>query len=207
MTHAARTILLLLLALPLLASCASAGVDMEEPDRVLGKEDGVRVDAQFVASSWAQGSSISVIYEIENSRTASIAFAPLNPEASYESEDGVFTITVGSEVPGNRLVPRLVEIKPGERVKFTGGARLLVPVARDIQRSTPREIRLKLVYLGVVEPFRELVGISEVAVDDPALADRLFPLWIEHAGTVVTNGSPIRWGARSASADAEDRRF
>jgi hypothetical protein len=204
-TTAFRTTVLTLLATLLLASCASSGVDMEEPNRVLGKEDDVRVDAQFVAAAFAQGGNVSVIYEIENLRTAPIAFASLNLEIAYESETGTFTATVGSEVPGNELIPRLIEIKPGERVRLTGGGRLIVPVSRETHASTPREIRLKLVYLNDVEPFRELIGISEVAVRDRALADKLFPAWIEHTATVTTNASPIRWGARSSGADAEER--
>jgi hypothetical protein len=202
---AVRKILLALPAVLLLASCASSGVDMEEPNRVLGKEDDVRVDAQFVASSYAQGGNVSIVYEIENLRKAPIAFASLGPELSYESETGTFTATVGSEVPGNQFVPRLVEIKPGERAKFTGGGRLVVPVARDLPISVPQEIRLRLVYLNDVEPFRELIGIPEVAVADRALADRLFPLWIQHSAAVTTNASPIRWGGRSSTAGAEER--
>ncbi|MFA6955390.1 MAG: hypothetical protein WC538_05910 [Thermoanaerobaculia bacterium] len=204
MTIAVRTISLLLLSTLLLASCASSGVDMEEPERVLGKEDDVRVDAQFVAQSFAQGSNVSVIYEIENLRTASIAFANLTPDTSYESETGTFTVTVGSEVPGNEMVPRLVEIRPGERAKFTAGSRLVVPVSREGHMSPPREIRLKLVYLNSVEPFRDLVGIPSVAVQDKVLADRLFPLWIEHTGTVTTNAAPIVWGARASAAEGAD---
>lgn len=200
-----RLILPLLFAALSLLSCASGGVDMEEPERVLGREDDIRVDAQFMAASYVQGGNVSILYEIENLRTTSIAFASLDPELSYENETGTFTATVGSEVPGNELVPRLVEIKPGERAKFTGGARLLIPVSRELPAALPREIRLRLVYLGDIEPFRELIGIPEVAVRDRALADRLFPLWIQHSSTVTTNSAPIRWGARSPAGDAEQR--
>jgi hypothetical protein len=203
-TIAVRTIPLLLLSALLLTSCATRGVDMGEPERVLGKEDDVRVDAQFVAQSYSQGSNVSILYEIENLRAASIAFANLNPEMSYETETGIFTVTVGSEVPGNQMLPRLIEIKPGERVKLTAGSRLIVPVSREGQFAPPREIRLKLVYLNSVEPFRELIGIPEVAVQNKALADRLFPVWIEHTGTVTTNTAPIIWGARSSAADGAD---
>ncbi|MGK2859460.1 MAG: hypothetical protein ACSLFQ_19845 [Thermoanaerobaculia bacterium] len=205
MRTTSRLILPVLFSALSLVSCASGGVDMEEPERVLGREDDVRVDAQFTASSYVQGGNVSILYEIENLRATSIAFASLAPEMSYENETGTFTATVGSEVPGNELVPRLVEIKPGERAKFTGGARLVVPVSRELPAAFPREIRLRLVYLGDVEPFRELIGIPEVAVRDRALADRLFPLWIEHSSTVTTNAAPIRWGARSASSGADQR--
>ena len=205
MKTTARLIPLVLVSALLLGACASGGVDMREPDRVLGREDDVRVDAQFGAPSYSQGGSVSILYEIENLRTTPIAFANLGPELSYESETGTFTATVGSEVPGNQLVPRLVEIKPGERVSFSGGARMVVPVSRELPASVPREIRLRLVYLSDVEPFRELIGIPEVAVRDRAHADRQFPRWIKHNATDTTNSAPIRWGARSASADAEER--
>ena len=206
-----RLLPLVLLNALLLVSCASSGgVDMEEPARVLGKEDGVRIDAQFVAASYVQGGQVSIVYEIENLRQTPIAFANINPEISYETETGMFTITVGSEVPGNEMVPRLTEIKPGERLSFSEGGRLVVPVAKDLQVMTPNAIRLKLVYLGEVEPFRALIGIPEVALRDRTLADKLFPLWIEHAGTVVTNAAPIRWGGNRSRAGAEEsspRRF
>lgn len=208
MRTTARPIPFVLLFSLLFVSCASAGVDMQEPDRVLGREDDVRVDAQFIATAYSQGGNVSILYEIENLRTTSIAFANLGPELSYENETGTFTATVGSEVPGNELVPRLVEIKPGERVKFTSGARIIVPVGRDLPVAAPREIRLKLVYLGDIEPFRELIGIPEVAVRDSELADRLFPLWIQHTSTVTTNAAPIRWGAAKSSSGADEtRRF
>lgn len=206
MRTTARTVPLVLLCTLLLVSCASSGVDMQEPDRVLGREDDVRVDAQFFATAYSQGGSVSIVYEIENLRTTSIAFAALNPELSYENETGTFTATVGSEVPGNELVPRLVEIKPGERAKFNGGARLIVPVSRGGPGGAPREIRLKLVYLGDIEPFRELIGIPETAVRDRELADRLFPVWIQHSMTVTTNSAPIRWGAAKSSGGADEIR-
>lgn len=209
MTNAVRSIALLLFSALLFTSCASTGVDMEEPARVLGREDDVRVDAQFSARSYAQGSNVSVVYEIENLRPTPIAFASLIPETSYEPETGVFTVTVGSEVPGNELIPRLIEIKPGERVTFTAGTRLIVLGSREGFGRPPHEIRLKLVYLNDSEPFRELIGIPETAIQDKALADRLFPLWIAHTGTVTTNAAPIVWGARSSSTDgaASNRQF
>ncbi len=197
-----RPFRLLILAAPfVIASCASTGVDMEQASRVTGKDNDVRVDAQFTATEYKQGSTIGIVYEVENMRDESIAIAELTPELSYDEETTAFTVVAGSEVPGNEMVPRLIEIKPGARMKFTAGTRLILPATRELRRVAPTEVRLKVVYLQNVEPFRKLIGIGAVAIHDRTLADQLFPLWIENSGTVTTNGAPIRWGGTVSSMD------
>jgi hypothetical protein len=190
-----------------LSGCASGGVDMDEKSRVLGVENGVRVDAQFFGMTGSgRSATISVVYEIENQRPAPIAFADMVPVSSYDSESGTFAVIVGSEVPGSELLPRLIEIKPGERVSLSASARLVVDlIDSQVGGRPPRDIRLKVVYLEDVEPFRELIGIPEVAVRDPRRADELFMPWMEKTRSVTTNA--VSLGAGSLRNGTPDRRI
>ena len=176
--------LALVAAASLTTSCATADAGRDEPRRVVGTSTDVRVDAQLVA----RGSQVHIRYQIENRRSRAIAIAEVQPEVSYDGS-GVITVRVGSEIPGDSHLPRLVEIKPGERRSFVAGA----SVGRFTQpRSSAREMRLKVVFLNAVDPFSELVGIAGRTVDDPQLAAQLFDPWLEHHDVVTTNSVPLR---------------
>ena len=192
-------------AVLLLTGCASTqAVDMDEPRRVVGVENGVRVDAQISEDHLSPGVRVPLTWEITNQRSTSIAVADLVPETSFDSEANVFTVTLGSEVPGNELLPRLVEIGPGQKKTFSGtaGIRFVMPPRPlDPLRPLPSPgLRLRVNFLGDVEPFRQLVGLPENALADPKLADALFPLWLEANEVVYTNAVPMRWGARRTDA-------
>jgi hypothetical protein len=194
-----------------LAGCASTAVDMAEPRRIVGTENSVRVDAQVSADQVAPGSYIPITYEITNQRETAIAVAELLPETTYDPDAHMFTVSIGSEVPGNELLPRLVTIAPGEKKTFSAMARVIyvrTPRQTDSQLgSEPAGLRLKLNFLSDTEPFRELIGIKEVAVADAKLADALFPLWLERNEVVYTNAIPMRWAARTRDfGDASERR-
>jgi hypothetical protein len=181
----------------LAAGCSSNAVDMDEPRRIVGTENAIRVDAQVIGDSARPGGLIPVTYEITNQRATSIAVADIIAETSWDAETNTITVNVGSEVPGNELLPRLIEIGPGEKKTFTASARLrnLVPMrAGDpVQPLPPAEFRLKVNFLGDTTPFRRLIGIQERAVADAKLADELFPLWLERHEVVYTNSIPMRW--------------
>ena len=176
--------------------CATTAVDMNEPRRLVGTENAVRVDAQVSGDEVRAGTQIPITYEITNQRSTPIAVADIIPETSYDPDTHTVTVTIGSEVPGNELLPRLVEIAPGERRTFQVGARLS-PIVLGLRaqptRIPPVGFRLKVNFLSEVEPFRQLIGIPERAVADSRLADQLFPLWVERNEAVYTNAVPMRW--------------
>jgi hypothetical protein len=177
-----------------LSACATASVDLDEPRRIIGTESDVRVDAQVFAEKVGTGSSVRVVWEIENQRRDPIAVAELVPAVTYEATERTIIVNVGSEVPGNQLLPRLIKIAPGERKTFEGLANVGIrtpppgPFA-----NTPRYLQLKLSFLSNVGPFEWLVGIRENAVGDPEKADELFTAWVESNETVRTNAIPIEW--------------
>lgn len=195
----------------LLGGCASTAVDMAEPRRIVGTENSVRVDAQVTGDHVAPGSYIPITYEITNQREAAIAVAEILPETSYDPDAHMFTVSIGSEVPGNELLPRLVTIAPGEKKSFSALARVVyirTPRQADSQLGAEAAgFRLKVNFLSDTEPFRELIGIKEVAVANQKLADALFPLWLERNEVVYTNAVPMRWAARSRDfGDVPERR-
>lgn len=184
---------------------------MAEPRRIVGTESSVRLDAQVSADDVAPGAQIPIKYEITNQRANPIAVAELLPEMSYDPESHTFTVSIGAEVPGNVMLPRLVLIEPGEKKSFSTSARVVHALPRRSAGQfelPPAAFRLKLNFLGDTEPFRALIGIKEVAVADAQLADVLFPLWLERNEVVYTNTIPMRWVARARSefADPPERR-
>lgn len=186
---AALTIVLL----PLLG-CASATVDKTEPRRVVGSEENVRIDAQVFADRIAANQTIGITYEVHNQRSEAIAIADLLPATSYEPETRTLTVVLGAEVPGNEFLPRLNRIASGERKGFNVGARMPpMPASSETLYAVPRYLRIRVYFLGHVEPFETLVGIPERAIKDHELADELFPKWVENSESVVTNAIPIQW--------------
>lgn len=187
----------------LLAACATGGsgdsrVDMNELRRVVGTERDVRIDAEITAEAIRPGGSVPMTWTITNDRATAIAIADLVAETSWDGEAHLFTVSIGSEVPGNELLPRLIEIAPGGQKTFNGVARLTFAGARRAFDPLQAGLRLKLNFLGDVEPFRQLVGLKENALADAKLADTLFPLWLERNEVVYTNSVPMRWETRPA---------
>jgi hypothetical protein len=187
---------LAVLAVFVAAGCASTpSVDLEEPRRVVGTEERVRIDAQIFGDVLSQTSSIRMTYDITNERATPIAVADLIPEAAYDPETQTVTVTIGSEVPGAQLLPRLVSIGPGEKKNFSAVARVTILMGSAATPLTrfPNALRLKVNFLNDTEPFRQLIGIQERAVMSPTLADELFPKWLEKNETLYTNTVPMRW--------------
>ncbi|HVR41546.1 MAG TPA: hypothetical protein VMU84_20795, partial [Thermoanaerobaculia bacterium] len=114
-------ILMLLIA----AGCASTKtVDLNEPRRVVGTENRVRVDAEVYGDRLSTNAALTIKYDITNERENPIAVADIVPETTYDDETQTVTIGIGSEVPGNQLLPRLVSVAPGEKKSFQVIARV-----------------------------------------------------------------------------------
>lgn len=189
--------LILLSAMFLSGACATASktpVNQNEPRRVVGTDNDVRVDAEVVGDQLGSAVALPLKYDITNSRQATIAIADLVPETTYDEETQTVTISIGSEVPGASLLPHLISIKPGEKKSFSAVARvnIMLPGGTPLAR-TPRALRLKVNFLDDTAQFEKLIAMPEKSVYDPKLADELFPKWLERNETVYTNSLPMRW--------------
>ncbi len=186
---------LLAVALLALGGCATARIDMEEPRRVLGTENNVRIDAQIFGEELSESARIAITYDVTNQRDQTIAIADLIPEADYDPDTQTVTVSIGSEVPGHEFLPRLITIPPGEKKTFEAVARVNVIVSRTVTPTMrfPNALRLKLNFLGDTSRFEQLIAIPERAVRSPELAEELFPVWLERNETVFTNALPMRW--------------
>lgn len=194
------------LVLLLLTACASSAVDMSEPRRVVGTESSVRVDAE-IGEAARPGAPIAIKYEITNQRTTAIAVADILPETTFDRDTRTVTVSIGSEVPGTTILPRLVSIGPGEKKSFTTNARLaLMPAATDPRDNGSALLRLKVNFLGDTAPFAELLDIPEKGIADAKRADELFTVWLEKNEAVYTNAVPVQTTARTTpEGDASQR--
>jgi uncharacterized protein YcfL len=190
----------------LLAACASTPkVDMKEPRRLVATDNDVRLDVQVRGDTLGPSTDVPMDYEITNNRDKAIAIAELIPDSTYDPDTQTVTITLGSEVPGQQFLPRLIVIKPGEHRTFSQAARVAVPITELVNENPfhryPHALRIRLNFLGDVKPFEMLVGISERVVRDPTLAAELFPKWVEQNESVITNVLPMHWIGTPATND------
>ncbi len=169
---------------------------MSESRRVVGTENEVRVDAEIYGDRLGPNVTLPVKYDVTNHRLTTILIADLLPETTYDPETHTVTVSIGSEIPGEDFLPRLIPIRPGERKSFTTAAHVVIvtgPVSPWVPR--PNALRLKINFLGDPLPFEKLISIPEKAVHDPGLAAQLFAKWVEGNETVITNTLPMRWTA------------
>jgi len=184
----------LALLLVLVACTSTKPVDMKEARRVVGTESDVRVDAEVYGDRLGPNITLPVKYDVTNHRNTTILIADLIPESTYDPETHMVTISIGSEIPGEQFLPRLIPIRPGERKSFSTAAHVVI-VANPGSPWVPRPnaLRLKVNFLSDPMPFEKLIAIPEKAVHDPVLAAQLFPKWVEGNETVFTNTLPMRW--------------
>ena len=204
-----KQILAVAAVLFLFAACSSTStVDMREPRRVVGTESSVRVDAE-ISDELRPGAPLSVKYEITNQRPHAIAVADLLPETTWDGDARMLTVNIGSEVPGETLLPRLIRIGPGEKKSFTAAARIgrLIPAqSADPQATNTTLLRLKVNFLGDTGPFAELMEMQEKGTSDPKRADELFPVWLERNEVVYTNAVPVRVTANRMAGEPDIER-
>ena len=179
----------LLVALAFFAgACASSAPPRPPPEStVVGQEGGVRVEARLIFSNVSGSSAVSISADVQNLTAEPIGVAELVPMVDVSGDQA--TITVGSEVPGNQIVPRIVSIPPGMKKTFTGRVR----IARRIDQMPAARVRLRVHYLSDLAPFAELLGDAEAskATAGSELADRLFTPWVERNVTIYTNDVPL----------------
>ncbi len=177
-----------------LACTSTKPVNMSEPRRIVGTENNVRVDAEFYSDRLGPNVTLPLKYDVTNQRPTTILIADLIPEATYDPETHTVTVGIGSEIPGEQFLPRLIPIRPGERKSFSTAAHIVIvsgPASPWVPR--PNALRLKLNFLSDPAPFEKLIAIPERAVRDRELAAQLFPKWVEGNETVFTNSLPMRW--------------
>lgn len=175
---------------------------------MVGTENGVRVDGLIRSDLLSSSTSIPFSYDVTNERPDPIGIAEMIPLSTYDAETRTVTVSLGSEVPGANLLPRLIAIGPGQKKTFAGIIRLRVPAdapGDPRARGTRHALQLKLNFLGDLEPFAQLVEIQQKAVHDPQLADRLFPLWLERNEVVFTSSVPMRWRQPPAEIEGAAR--
>jgi len=184
------------------AACSSTKpVDMSEPRRVVGTENDVRIDAEVYGDTLAPNVNIPIKYDITNNRSTTILVADLLLLASYDPETLMVTVDIGSEIPGERFLPRLVSIPSGGKKSFNSSAHVSIlhnPTSTPFS-PRPNKLRLRVNFLGETKPFEKLIDIPERAVHDPELAEAIFTKWVEGNETVVTNTLPMRWRTAGTS--------
>jgi len=179
---------------PAVSSAKPGSIDMKEPRRMVGTENNVRVDAEIYGEDMIQGASISIKYDVTNQRSSPILIADLIAQTNYDPETRMVTIDIGSEIPGEELLPRLISIPSGARRSFNTGAHINIRMPLNSPWTPkPRALQLRVNFLGETAPFVKLIDIPERAVHDRQLAAELFPKWVEGNETVTTNALPMRW--------------
>jgi hypothetical protein len=180
----------------LLAAAAPAEtIDMNDPRRAVGRENDVRVDAQLADEFVSAHSTIGVRYQIQNFSTQAIAVADKVCDASYDSESRTITVSIGSEVPANGEMPRLVTIRPGEKKTFSAGVMLKMnaPVSRTPFSAGPRFVQIRVNVLRDLAPFLPLIEQQGRARAAIALTDQQFDQWLESKESIVLNAMPVRY--------------
>jgi hypothetical protein len=202
--RSSRLFFALLLAILLIhaaAATAATTIDMDDPRRVVGREDDVRIDAQLVQETVSPGAPVGITYQIQNFTAAPVAIASKVTTASYDVETRTITLAVGAEVPADGNMPLIVVIAPGEKKVFrTGATPSYGAAALRASGSLPRFVQVKVSILRDVTPFA-------AARSGEKLTDAQFDQWFESNDTIFLNTVPVSYSPRrsnlfEASADA-----
>jgi hypothetical protein len=188
-------------------TASAASVDMNNPRRVVGREDDVRIDAQILQETVTPGSAIAVTYQIQNLTAQPVAVAAKVCDASYDADTRTITLAVGSEVPADGHMPLVTMIAPGEKKTFSASAtpRLHVIGGGSPFSNAPRYVQVKVTILRNIEPFAQLIAQQPTRAPQ-TLSDELFDRWLESKDSIFLNAVPVRYQARArAMTDVESR--
>jgi hypothetical protein len=180
----------------ILAACSTTKpVNMSEPRRVVGTENDVRIDAEVYGDTLSPNVNIPIKYDITNHRSTAILIADLLLQANYDPDTLTVTVDIGSEIPGEQYLPRLISIPSGGRKSFSAAAHVAIMQNPNSIPYAPRPsaLRLRVNFLGDAKAFAKLIDIPEKAIHDPELAASIFTNWVEQNETVVTNTLPMHW--------------
>jgi hypothetical protein len=174
---------------------------MDDPRRIVGRENDVRIDAVLVQDTVSPGSIIGVTYQIQNFSDHVVAVAPKIATATYDAETRTITLSVGAEVPQDGKMPQVVTIAPGEKKIFRGGATpAITPGAIRAEHATPGLVQVKVTVLRDVDAFANVTS-------GQLLSDAQFDQWFESNETIFLNTVPVRFSTRGAgSANSAERR-
>lgn len=201
--RSSRLFLAILIAIFLIhaaAATASMKIDMNDPRRVVGREDDVRIDAQLLQDTVTPGSPVAVTYQIQNFTKDPVAVAAKVTSASYDIDTRTITLAVGAEVPTDGNMPQIVVIAPGEKKVFrTGATPAYSAAAIRAGGSMPAYVQVKVSILRDINPFAGTAFGQR-------LSDAQFDQWFESNDTIFLNTVPVSFSPRrnlfDASADS-----
>ena len=199
-----RLFLPLVTAILLTPSVAAADrIDMNDPRRVVGRENDVRVDAQLLHDTVSPGSPVGVVYQVQNFTSEPIAIAGKLATASYDKDSATITLSVGAEIPPDGRMPHMEIIAPGEKRILNVGATpsLTVDATHPRFGAAPRYVQVKVSFLRDVQPFATVID-QQNARGGAQFPDELFDRWFEAQDTIFLNVVPVRFSPRARGADA-----
>jgi len=181
------------------AASAAGAIDMDNPRRVVGRENHVRVDALLVQDTISPGGVVGVTYQVQNLGDAPVALASKVVTATYDDDSRTVTLAVGAEVPQDGKMPQVVLIAPGETKVFRGGATpILTMAALRTAQAAPRFVQVKVSIL------RDLTAFSQVN-SGQTLTDDQFERWFEANDTIFLNTIPVRFSPRQSNEQSAER--
>lgn len=192
-----------------ISAASAAQLDMSDPRRSVGREDDIRIDALLLDDTVSSGSTVGVTVQIQNLTSHPIAVADKVCSTSYDPDSQTITLSIGSEVPSNGMLPRMVTIEPGKKRVFSTGAMFTIATAgiRTPFNAAPRFVQIKVSVLRDLVPFRALIQKQLQSPHPVALSDELFDKWLESNDSIFLNSVPVRFdnsrNRRNGAADAE----
>lgn len=167
----------------------AAKVDMKDERRAVATDEGVRIDAELTNDFVQPHFPVGVTYQIENTTARLIGVAEKVCDATYDKESRTLTVSIGSEIPKDGLMPRVVVVKPGEKRTFKAGVSFSGP-------AVPRFVQIRVNILRDAAAFASLV-------ERQLLDDKLFDHWIESNQAIDLNVLPVRYRPAMVPRDAD----